>query len=83
MFAGKKLQFYGKSWQDTGKKLKGEVIDMKILGNGSIFVETFRKREIRGADFEESESNSNEFFDIPGEGNLNFGMENKETGEGG
>ena len=53
MFPGKKLQFYGNSLQGAGKKLQGQAIDLKILGEGLIFLEMIRKFEIRGVDFEE------------------------------
>ena len=55
----------------AGKKLKGEEINLKILGDGMIFLGMIRKSEIRRADFEEYLSNSNEFVDIPGEEILN------------
>ena len=51
MFAGKNLQILGNSLQGAGKKLQGEAINLKILGDGLMFVEMIRKFEIRGADF--------------------------------
>ena len=42
MFTGNKLQFPGNSLQGAGKKLKRQEINLKILGDGLIFVETFR-----------------------------------------
>ena len=51
MFPGKKLQFFGKNLQSAGKKLQGEEINLQILGDRLIFVETFRKFEIPVGNF--------------------------------
>ena len=48
---GKKLQFYGNNLQGAGKKLQGEEINLKILGDGLIFVEIFRTFEIPVGNF--------------------------------
>ena len=48
MIPGNKLQKYGNVLQNDGKKLKSEEGNLKILGNGSIFVEIIRKNEIAG-----------------------------------
>ena len=47
------MQFHGKSLQIAGKNLKGQEINLQILGDGLIFLGMIRKFEIRVADFRE------------------------------
>ena len=49
--AGNKLKKYKNILQNAGNKLKKKGIDLKILGEETIFVEIFRNFEIRTADF--------------------------------
>ena len=51
MIPGNKLKEYGDTLQNTGNKLKKKESDLKILGEEMIFMENFRKNEIRIADF--------------------------------
>ena len=60
MILGNNLQRHGNILQNAGNQLKKEEIDLKILGDGMIFVEMFRKFEIRVRISWEYPSNSRE-----------------------